>query len=245
MNSKIFYNYKKTGKITVVFLHGTGGDLSVWDFMEKPILDKGYSFLSIDLPGHGFSDRLTKTINMQDFSQSIKGILDKEKIEKIILVGHCFGGMVAQELGLMIPKKIMKMILICTYFKPPWWAKYFNPLLSIIKHFPFGPIKEHVNFAKFKNTQDIDVKRLWSDISHVGLASYLKIYSGIKDWNIRDRLKSINFPVLIIGGKKDIIFPPKNQQELAKAIPNAKLILIDSNHIAPVSNPELLKKIIL
>jgi len=42
-----------------------------------------------------------------------------------------------------------------------------------------------------------------------------------------DRLGGIKVPTLLIAGREDFVYPPEHQQELAAAIPNARLKLID------------------
>lgn len=181
---------------------------------------------------------------MSFFVNKIINILNKLKIDKVIIIGHCFGGMVAQEISLKIPDKVDKLILICSGYRLPRWAKTTRAVLPFLRFFSFGPKYQHVDFSKFKGTNDFDIKRLASDINHVGLNSYINIFKGIKDWNSEKELHKIKTPTLVIAGKQDKVFPPDIQKKLSGLIPNAKLKFLNTNHIAPVNQPQALRKLI-
>jgi pimeloyl-ACP methyl ester carboxylesterase len=245
MNKQVNYHYLKKGSPCFVFLHGWGGDLSVWGFMEQAVLAKGYSFLSIDLRGHGYSARLKKPTTLKQYAQDVMDIFNEIKLNQVILVGHCFGGMVAQETALRYPNRIKKLILICSNFHLPFWAvlgNIFLPLLNLVK---LGPKPGHRDFSKYRGSHDISFRRLLSDIYHAGNYSYIRIYKGIKKWNKEYDLKQIKKPVLIIAGKKDIIFPPGEQKKFASLFPKAKLVYLNTNHLAPINNPEEVRELIL
>lgn len=247
MRQKLCYNFKrkKSSLTCCVFLHGFGGDGSVWQFMKAPALKKGFSFLSLDLAGHGLSYRLKKPIRMKIFAQEVIKLLDKLNIKKVYLVGHCFGGMVAQEISLMTKNRVEKLVLICSGFRLPSWTRQFKFFLPIARHISLGPKYKHVDFTKFKGTGDFDLKRLWSDISNVGLNSYINIYESLKNWNNESCLAKINIPALVIGGKQDRVFPKRIQKKLAALLPQANLKFLNTNHIAVVNNPKEVKNLIL
>lgn len=242
---KIFYRLKRQGSLAVVFLHGFGGDLTVWQFMEKSILKKGLSFLSIDLRGHGFSSRITKPLSIKVFADDIKEVLEKEGFRKAILVGHCFGGMVSLEFALRFPFILEKMILICSYYCFPWWSKPISFLSPLIKRIKIGPQLAHRDFSQFKDTGDFDFKRLFYDVKYIGSSSYFNIYQGIKSWSRKRDLFKIKTSTLVIGGRKDKIFPPNYEKRLASFLPKASLSFLNTNHVAPVNNPKGVKRLIL
>ena len=56
------------------------------------------------------------------------------------------------------------------------------------------------------------------------------IFAGrhlLNGWTVMDRLSEITVPTLIVAGRDDFIFPPEHQRELAAAIPNARLHIIE------------------
>ena len=56
--------------------------------------------------------------------------------------------------------------------------------------------------------------------------------SGVKD------LKNIKCPTLVLCGRQDNLTPLSEHEEMAEAIPNANLIIIeDCGHLAPLERP--------
>ena len=49
----------------------------------------------------------------------------------------------------------------------------------------------------------------------------------LKNWSVMDRLGEISAPTLIIAGREDFVYPPEAQEELRRAIPHVRLVLID------------------
>ena len=53
-----------------------------------------------------------------------------------------------------------------------------------------------------------------------------------------DRLSGIKAPTLVLCGKRDILVPPENGSILAKAIPNAKLVVLERSAHALAEDAE-------
>ena len=107
-------HYKTTGPgIPVVLLHGFAEDSTIWD-NQVDFLKTNYRLIIPDLPGSGQSQMLNtplsfgeslsrpigrlgvrSNIGMEDYAQCIKQILDAEKIERCIMIGHSMGGYIS------------------------------------------------------------------------------------------------------------------------------------------------------
>jgi len=72
--------------------------------------------------------------------------------------------------------------------------------------------------------------RLRSAVSNDG---YFAQFDAIRAWpGSHDRLGAITVPTLVIHGETDQLVPPENGRELARAIPNASLVLLpNASHI--------------
>lgn len=95
----IFYNkskvaYQKVGQgQLLVLLHGFCEDSTMWaDFV--PLLSKKYTILTIDLSGFGDSDLLENT-GITDMADAVLAVLEFEKVNSCILIGHSMGGYVS------------------------------------------------------------------------------------------------------------------------------------------------------
>jgi pimeloyl-ACP methyl ester carboxylesterase len=249
--TKIFYNIAGTdkGKGTIIFLHGLGGNLRVWDTQLSYFQKKGYQTIAFDLRRHGLSDRPknTKDYTIEKFAKDIITFFKIYPQKKVIIIGHCLGGIVALKIVKYIKIKPKAIILISTATDPlrshRFLYKYFKFLrlaASIPIKFPLRirQIKQ-ISFEKFSGTNDFDPQRIISDIFHTTLSSYLATSSYATTINNTESLKYITCPTLIIHGAKDHIFPISAAHRLHDDIKYSKLIILPTaNHIIPINNPK-------
>jgi len=103
----------------------------------------------------------------------------------------------------------------------------------------------HIDYSKYKNTGDWNIRRMSADIRNTGLRVFLYCLKQSYEFDRKGFLGSINIPVLIIHGKKDTIFPVKNSIIMAERINDFRLILLENaDHIIVLNNfPEVSKAI--
>lgn len=105
----IFYTVNGMGP-AVVFLHGFLEDHSIWnDFSDQ--LQNKYSCICIDLPGFGKSDVFAESHPMDFMAGKVNEVLENEKIEKCVLVGHSMGGYVSLAFAKLFPEKLRGLVL--------------------------------------------------------------------------------------------------------------------------------------
>jgi len=237
-------DYKKRA---IIFIHGLGGDLTAWNKERKYLLERGFSSVAMDLRAHGLSDRPQKgeQYTLISFAKDVESLIEKELLKKPIIVGHCFGGMVALTLNGLYPHLSRAQVLVDAGYKQPYLSQLFmknqtlHHLKNIIeKYLPKNHISGHRNFDIYKNSGDYNVKRIVSDIAHVSLKSYLEISDQLLDFDATSLLNKVKIPTLIIEGLEDSIIPPKMAEFLHLRIIKSELKLIKhANHILLTNNP--------
>lgn len=246
----IYYdvNALDNGKKFLVFLHGLGGDLNVWNKERKALKKLGYSSIAIDLRGHGLSGHPNKEAyyDLDNFALDILEVIKQEQIKEAVIIGHCFGGMVALTLEGKHPKTGEALILVDTSYKPPQLGRFLAHHVLIHKllhafatHSSTIGITTHRDFSNFVGTTDYDKRRILSDIIHTSLKSYLLAGEQLVHFNATQLLKSITVPTLIIEGTKDSIFPPQVARELQERIKTSEMELVkDAAHMIVINNPD-------
>src|SRR5579884_2604498 len=79
--------------VPVVFIHGFGADLNGWMF-NQPALAEDRRTLSLDLPGHGGSEKQVGAADAAFFADAVAAALDALGVAQAHLVGHSLGGAV-------------------------------------------------------------------------------------------------------------------------------------------------------
>ncbi|HYW20587.1 MAG TPA: 2-succinyl-6-hydroxy-2,4-cyclohexadiene-1-carboxylate synthase [Nodularia sp. (in: cyanobacteria)] len=109
------FNYSlinNSNKPVTLFLHGFMGNIHEFDEAIK-ILAEEFSFLTIDLPGHGKTQVLggDKYYTMANTANAVINLLDDLKIKQCFLVGYSMGGRLALYLTLHFPQRFAKVVL--------------------------------------------------------------------------------------------------------------------------------------
>lgn len=238
-----------------MFIHGAGGDGGSWKQEQKMAFEAGYNSIAIDLRGHGLSDDPieAEAYAFERLAQDMVELVEKLRLERVVVVGHCFGGMVAMVLAGQRHSFIKGLVLVDTSYLPSFFGlsssltpRLANTLRQLAYAFPPGTQSVRPSYEKFANTGDLDLKRLISDVRATSLRSYLLCYGEMFELDATGLLDKINVPTLVICGDKDIIFPPEVSRNLAGRIRGANLAIIpEANHILVIAKPTNLMKVVL
>lgn len=103
---------EKPNSKTVVLLHGKNFNGAYWKTTVEALAKEGYRVIVPDQIGFGKSSKpIGYHFTFQQLAQNTKAVLDELKIDKIYLLGHSMGGMIATRFTLMYPETVEKLIL--------------------------------------------------------------------------------------------------------------------------------------
>ncbi|XP_070504197.1 probable serine hydrolase [Chironomus tepperi] len=123
-----------------VCIHGWQDNAGSFDRLI-PLLPKQYSYLAIDLPGHGKSSWLPNGVPYHNFDfVNVLTLLMKEyKWDKINIIGHSLGGYIAFFFAAVFPNKVNKIISIDA-LKPNVYSanRLIDALQQTIENFPIA-----------------------------------------------------------------------------------------------------------
>lgn len=98
----IFIKSNRKPKATVLFFHGSGGNVSSYTFMVKPLAEAGYQVLMIDFRGYGKSSGIPTHQNIQSDGQQFLDYalsLPETKGKPVIIYGASMGSQIATHLA--------------------------------------------------------------------------------------------------------------------------------------------------
>lgn len=240
-------SYKIFGKgDPLLLIPGFAMTMDGWDPVTLYKLSSNHTIIIFDNRGLGKTTVGTKTWSIAQFANDTAGLIDALGIKKPVdILGLSWGGYVAQELTLMHPQKVSKLILYgtdcggnATILSPQITPEVgrsiesgnatIDTLVSII--FPEEWIKE--NAAYIQEVFSAATLASEESIQHQAQTTY--------NWQgACDRLSSITKPTLVITGTDDIVRPPANSIMLAERIPGAWLVQISGGgHYVMFQYPE-------
>jgi len=132
------------------------------------------------------------------------------------------GGMILQQLALTHPDAVRSLILGATHCGGERPATANAPAAE-------GPLRRYANLydARFITDHSAWVQE---DATHFGkmpLHAIVRQDQAVKQHNLCARLAEIRQPVLIIHGRQDRMVPVARAEELQRALPNARLHILD------------------
>lgn len=222
----------------IVLIPGYATDVSSWSKAFLMALAKHHQLIIINNRNVGGSQVHSSRYDSQDLANDDYQLIKNLKLKKPTVLGISMGGMIAQQVAVLHPDVVGKLVLINTIIsghkgKPPS-EKMKNTLINIPRN-KLGFYKVAVsNFFpenwKFRmayklvvdrfqppKTTEIDLNDIINQQQHL-----------IRDWTNDDltaeKLHKLSMPVLILNGEADIVIPPVNSVILAHAIPHSKLL---------------------
>jgi pimeloyl-ACP methyl ester carboxylesterase len=98
----------------VVMLHGLlVGNMTTWYFSAAPELAKRHRVVLFDLRGHGLSERAGRGYDVATMTRDLEAVIDRTANgEKVALVGHSYGAVVALAFALRSPERVSKLVVV-------------------------------------------------------------------------------------------------------------------------------------
>lgn len=259
LGEAIEYKNDKVREKQVMFcVHGgPGGDHSVFK-KNCSKLQNDVQLILFDHRGCGRSMRSNpETYTLENNVDDMNALRQHLGLDKIIVYGHSYGGLVATAYALKYPEHVVKLILGVTAIdytfldaaqkklqargtpeQIAWGEKLFVSGFNNDQEFKdfFKAMatlysnkakQEGVNVAAFDN-----MILSYECINH-GFTGFLK------DIDLMPELHKIHCPTLVFGGRDDWVCPPEYSEKIAAGIAGAKLVMFEkSGHSVPMDEPQ-------
>jgi pimeloyl-ACP methyl ester carboxylesterase len=244
--NSVRYAYRRFGKsagVPLVLLQHFRGNLDNWD---PGLLDtlagerEVITFNNVGVASTGGTTPNTVT----EMARDAIVFIDALKLDVVDLLGFSLGGFVAQEIALLRPYLVHRLILAGTGPQGGplmhGWRKDIadaaridqigaEPLLYIMfKQTPTSQAKGMEYLGRFMERKDRDASST--------LAMRDAQYDAVVEWGIPDhsklqRLAAISQPTLVANGDDDLMCPPRLTHLMGGLIPNAQVkIYPDAGH---------------
>ena len=109
---KVHYTNYGKGDTALIFVHGWACDETVWS-EQAPALAEKIRVITIDLPGHGQSDKPNTIEYDKDlYTRAIDGVINDASVKSAVLVGHSNGTPFTREYYRKFPAKVKALIVV-------------------------------------------------------------------------------------------------------------------------------------
>ncbi|WP_127498242.1 alpha/beta fold hydrolase [Actinoplanes solisilvae] len=242
----------------------SGGPGIVWEYLRSPGLEQHFTMVHPEPVGTGDSGRLPASeYTMDTYVRFLHVVIEHLGSAPVRLLGHSYGGFVAQRYTLTHPERVAGLALYDTspVTGADFWGAAMAQLAAYPERHPDVPEAAQVP-AAFQRlgaaTTDAELTAALKEAVPVYFADFWQhraelapFVAGIRIWadpanandpapfDVRDRLPEITVPTAILVGRHDFICGPTWAKLLAEGIPAAHLTEFpDSGHFPHVEEPE-------
>jgi 3-oxoadipate enol-lactonase len=226
-----------------------GQSLHYADMGQMRALSRGnarFRCLALDNRDSGQSTYSEQRYTIGDLADDIACFLQALDLPAAHIVGISLGGMIAQEMALRHPQRVLSLFLMGTLARADGW---FNATLDAYGHirrqvenscgFFVALLPWLVSHRFFENPERVEwlVAILKNHPHPQRIEGFFRQFEAMRGHDTLERLKDIACPVQVMVGEHDQICPPRYSQELATRIPQARLAVLPGvGHAPPIED---------
>ncbi len=216
--------------VPILLLHGWAyPSLAMWHRV-LPGLAEHHRVLTLDLRGHGKSDRIRGRFEIADLADDVASVLDSVGVGRAVVVGYSMGGMAAQELARRHPARVECLVLAATAAKPvraprPLAAAVFIVGRALARFDPLSvPRVVHRYLLSVGAVESRYAAWLWEELLDRDVDLYYESAFAINRFDSRPWVGTLGVPVLFIVSTQDQLIPASLQRGTASRIPRAEVV---------------------
>jgi 3-oxoadipate enol-lactonase len=227
----------------VTMSHSLACNLHMWD-EEARRLSRRYKVLRYDTRGHGGSGAPAAAYTLDLLAGDLHALLQALGVKSTHFVGLSMGGMIGQTYALKHPGVFSSLVLCDTTSRYPaeaagLWADRIKTVESKGMEPLVVPTLERWFTEPFRKARPEVVEQVAAMIRTTPAAGYAGCSHAIPKINVTARLGEIRCPALVIVGKDDPGTPVAMAEEIHRALPGSKLVVIPSAaHLSNLEQPE-------
>lgn len=227
----------------VLLVHGVGARGQVWNKVVEHLAPH-YRCVSYDLRGHGGSDGADQPFGLDEFVADLEALRAQLDIDKVHIVGHSLGGMIAPAYAHAHPERVRSLSLVSTAaFRSP---EAFANLAAFVKRIDAGgpaavldTLLDRWFTDRFRQDHPDVVAARREQVLQLDPRVYRETYNVFATVETGPWLADIKVPTLVMTGEFDAGCGPGLNRKMAETIPHAQLkILPDLRHSILVEAPD-------
>jgi pimeloyl-ACP methyl ester carboxylesterase len=242
----------------ILLLHGIGRSLEDWEPQFSRLRQAGYRVIAPDLPGCGYSQRLSVPTTLPGIAQGVLDTVDALGEERgLHVMGQSMGGAVALQLLALAPDRVATLTLVSS----AGFGAALHPVLRLAATPVIGAVvTRHTN----RLTARMNERRIYVDPSFVTreridravelarqpdtatvlheTARALATLRGVRpEWRkeLLTKVSQHRRPTLAIWGDRDRILPGRQMDATRRLLPHARTRLFRAvGHAPQVEAPD-------
>lgn len=226
----------------LLVLHHDIGSPDRLPFYET--LARRFTVLVPSHPGYDKSERPTWMRNVRDVAAVYGALIAEKDLRDVTLVGLGFGGWIAAEMATMNPRGFRRLVLVGAMgIKPEHGVIADQALVSYIDYVRMGFADQQKFEATWGAEPPTATLEQWDVNREMTFRIAWKPY--MYNASLPHLLGGVKIPSLVVHGREDRIVPLECSERYAKALPSARLDVLDgAGHFVEMEKPEELARLV-
>jgi pimeloyl-ACP methyl ester carboxylesterase len=229
-----YSSYGEGARVTVL-LHGLLFGRYMHDELARALAERGHRVLTLDLLGHGESDRPPDMwrYSMTEFGREVVALLDHLEVDEAVVMGTSLGANATLEVASLAPERLRGMVIEMPVLDNALLgcAVAFTPLMLGLT-FGAPAARALARVARLVPARrlpwQVDILLDWIRQDPEPSAAVIQGLFFGRTAPHREERRTFEAPALVIGHRHDIIHPFSDAGMLADELPNSRLIQANS-----------------
>ena len=221
----------------VLLIHGTGASTHSWRALA-PRLAKKFKVTSLDLPGHGFTERAPRRrMSLPAMAALVAALVEALAVRPTLVVGHSAGAAILIRCcldGALAPGAAISLNGALLPFRGAA-GFLFPPLAKLLFLNPLTPWMAARSASDRERVVRL-IQGTGSEIDEAGIDLYARLFTSpahvaaalgmMANWDLRRfarELPALSQPLLLIAGENDLAVSPSDAERVRRMVPGARL----------------------
>jgi 3-oxoadipate enol-lactonase len=228
-------------KPAVVFHHALGASSRMWRAQIEALSQTHY-VLAYDARSHGQSEEIDAPARIEDLVEDALDVLNVYNFKSVSWVGLSMGGMVGMALAALYPERVDRLVAANTSaLMGP--AEIWEQRIALVQTEGLQTVadlmRERWFLPQSLEGQAGDVEAILKVVAETKPRGYIRACEAIRDMDLRETIRAIKAPTLVIVGDEDPSTPPAMGEDIAHRIEGAQLATIPARHLSNIDAPEV------
>lgn len=219
----------------LLLLNSLGTDLSMWE-PQLALVAQGHRVIRYDQRGHGASAALAGDYTLAELAGDALLLMDTVGAARAHVCGISLGGMIAMWLGVHAAERVDKLVLANTSARIGTTSGWNERIADVRARGSVAPLAdaaiERWFSPAFRTRERERVEHMRGVLATVDVAGYVGCCAALRDGDLREAVRQITAPTLIIAGRRDPVTTPADGHALAAAIPLSDYVELDAAHLS-------------
>jgi 3-oxoadipate enol-lactonase len=232
----------------VMLSNSLASNLAMWKHQTPFLSTAGYRVLRYDSRGHGRSAVAPGPYTLSMLTLDAVGLMDDLRLEQVHFCGISMGGMIGQMLGAGYGHRLQSLILCDTTSHMPLPEIWDERIETVRNNGMASAVDATIDrwFTKAgQNRMPEEIEETRRMILETPVAGYCGSCAAIRELDLREAIRAISTPTLIVVGEQDPGTPVAAAEFIQERIAQSTLEIIpDAAHFANVEQSAIFNVLI-